>query len=285
MKGNTKESRREYTWFITGEPQDEEQVHGVAIIVHNSLLKFIHSVIPLNDRIMVLQLRLTKGILFSIINIYAPHSARSDEIKGKFYKQLSACYKRFKNKGPTMVMGDFNARPGKPLTADERTVIGNHTLFPHYDPSAESEGVRANRDLLLQFCLKFDLQILNTFFDKPQDKLYTNRKFGIMPDKPILHTTHYQIDHCLLEKRWRRGIRNVEANPLVGIRTWHSSVEVELQFILKANYFRKPTKKYKLLECNAPQRINFKIHFLEHLNRDSVGSWGLIAFHFFDCAY
>jgi exonuclease III len=243
---NTMEKRKTHTWYITGEPQCDAYPHGVACVIKNDLKKYIHAVIPINDRLMVLQMRLTKSILLTIINVYAPHSGRTDEEKASLYSLLTKTYKKYRNKGPTLIVGDFNAKPSKP-TKDDCSITGNFALFPNLDTmleiGRESEGAIENRRLLQSFCTMHELQIINTFFDKPKEKLFTNRKFGIHLNKEIQPTTHSQIDHCLLEKRWRRGIRNVEANPHVNMVTWHSALEIELQFILKANYFKKPKKE------------------------------------------
>ena len=38
IKTNTKESRKEFTWFFSGESRTQDHCHGVGLVVHNSFL-------------------------------------------------------------------------------------------------------------------------------------------------------------------------------------------------------------------------------------------------------
>ena len=61
-----------------------------------------------------MQLKMHSNLTLNVISVYAPQSYREEEYKHIFYKQLNKTYNTLKNKGPTLIIGDFNARPGAP---------------------------------------------------------------------------------------------------------------------------------------------------------------------------
>ena len=71
---NTRESRKQYTWFFSGEGGRKEYTGGVAIIVHNSYLQYIEDIEPITDRIMYITLRGTMPT--TIITVYMPAADR-----------------------------------------------------------------------------------------------------------------------------------------------------------------------------------------------------------------
>ena len=81
--------------------------------------------------------------------------------------------------------------------------------------------------------------ITNTQFRKQEHKLFTRLQPG--KDKyNITHATHYQIDHIMVQKRWRNGILNVEADGKANIDSDHYPLWAEVEIALKAI---KPTTR------------------------------------------
>eukprot|EP00973_Karenia_brevis_P013687 1856474-Karenia_brevis.AAC.1 len=94
---NSKEQRRNYTIYYSGQDRLEEQIlkkkvntkfiAGVGAAVSNRLQLYIHRIVPLNDRIMILELNLLLPTF--IIIAYAPTAESEDYFKTGFYNMLS----------------------------------------------------------------------------------------------------------------------------------------------------------------------------------------------------
>ena len=56
-----------------------------------------------------------------------------------------------------------------------------------------AEDTRVNRDLLVGFCKVNDLNIMNTYFDKPLDKQVTYREIGVESQLGVTATSEFKI--------------------------------------------------------------------------------------------
>ena len=172
---NSKEARKEYTWYMSGEAKHTEEKYtaGVGFVISNKFTKYIEDVIPYTDRIMQIKLKGTCSI--NLINIYMPPAPRKEEEKEKVYNKLDEITKKSKGKGPTYIMGDWNARMNKHQNKEERKVFGKWTLEPDKTKLHElCEDVLWNRTRCIKFCLKHKLLLTNTTFKKRKEK--TERK-------------------------------------------------------------------------------------------------------------
>ena len=77
---DSRESRKEYTWYFSGEKhKDKKKVHGVGCVINNKIIQHIEDIEPINERIMTVTL---KAILpIKIIICYAPIANRDTEEK------------------------------------------------------------------------------------------------------------------------------------------------------------------------------------------------------------
>ena len=83
-------------------------------------------------------------------------------------------FKQCSKQGPTVLLGDFNARVGKTTSKAEATCAGKYALLPEENlPSKFSEDVRTNRELFIDFCLQHSLIATNTQYSKLPKYLYT----------------------------------------------------------------------------------------------------------------
>ena len=90
------------------------------------------SIHPISDRIISVTLRGKLPNTFIIT--YMPQAERPEEEKEETYEALEREFIRHKNKGPTFVIGDMNARIMKAKTNSEELVIGKQrelTACPH----------------------------------------------------------------------------------------------------------------------------------------------------------
>ena len=107
---NSIERRKNYKWFYSGEKGGKEgsRYAGVAFVVHNEMLNYIKDIEPINDRMMILTIGYSMET--TIIDAYAPTADKDEEVKKEFYDELEKQYNKYTNKGPTIIIGDLNAR-------------------------------------------------------------------------------------------------------------------------------------------------------------------------------
>jgi len=108
---------------------------------------------------MSLQLPLSKGRNATLISVYAPTMTYSDDIKDKFYVELSTLITAIPRADKIFVLGDFNARVG----------VDHHT----WNGIIGKQGIgkcNSNGLLLLKMCAAYDLSITNTMFRLPKHK-------------------------------------------------------------------------------------------------------------------
>ena len=126
----------------------------------------------------------------TIIQCYGPTNDSDDEAKDLFYEQLEAEVKSAPQHDMMIVMGDYNAKVGDDNRGNERA-MGVHGC-----------GTRnENGERLLDFCNSYNLVVGGTLF----------------PHREIHKLTWYspndrdrnQIDHLLINAKWRRSLLNV----------------------------------------------------------------------------
>ena len=76
---NSKEKRKDYTWYLNGSNEGEREFAGMAIIIRNKMAKYLKDVIPHSNRMVEVRLEGTAPI--TILAIYAPQSGRATEEK------------------------------------------------------------------------------------------------------------------------------------------------------------------------------------------------------------
>ena len=113
---------------------------------------------PISDRMITGSFKLGTSLQLNIINVYAPQAGRTENEKEQFYAILQQTYNRLKGSGPTVILGDLNARVGKAQEEWEKNLIGKHTFSPETaNVSQQSEDVRDNRTLFVSFAEANDL--------------------------------------------------------------------------------------------------------------------------------
>ena len=116
----------------------------------------------ITERLMTLRVPIGKERFLTLVNVYAPTMAYSDEDKDAFYRLLSTTIDRVPAADKLIVLGDFNARVGKDFSTYEG-VIGKHG----------KGNTNANGDLLLSLCTQRELCITNTFFHQPDKNFFS----------------------------------------------------------------------------------------------------------------
>ena len=119
-------------------------------------------------------------------------------------------------------MGDMNAKIGK---GRHSNVVGNWGL-----------GKRNERgDRLLEYAVKNDLRIMNTWFKQPPRKLYTWTSPGDI--------VRNQIDYIMINSRFRNCIHKVKVRPGADCNSDHNPVIASITIRLKKHKHKKEQKR------------------------------------------
>ena len=119
--------------------------------------------------------------------------------------------KNVKSTEVLIIMGDFNAKVGRGKEGD---IVGKFGL-----------GERNDRgERLIQFCVENDLMVANTFFQKPNRKLYTWKSPG--------DWIRNQIDYILIRKRFRNSVKKCQTYPGADINSDHNQITAKLKINL-----------------------------------------------------
>ena len=226
---NSKEKKKDYTWYLNGNEQGEREFAGMAVIIRNHMSKFVTDIIPHSSRIVEIKLAGTSPI--SILAVYAPQSGRPQEEKSNFYELLHKLIQGINKGGPWLVMGDWNAKIQEADNEEEEKWIGPYTFGKGEETTWEqSEEVENNREHLLELCRKFELLLCNTLFHKHPSKLITWKTMGAKAEDPLDRQHYDQIDFILIPKRWRNGIMDAESDLTANIDSDHAPVWVKCKF-------------------------------------------------------
>ena len=89
------------------------------------LAQYLEKVIPLNDRLIGIDLKLEGGI--SMIQVYAPQQGRPTMEKEEFYQKLQDLMEEMKYQDNIIVCGDFNGHIWRDREMYEQN-IGTHGI-------------------------------------------------------------------------------------------------------------------------------------------------------------
>jgi len=85
---------------------------GVAVWIHRKIAGALVAYEPVSDRVLVVQLK-TKPRNITLIQVYGPTTAATDEEIERFYQDLSQAVKQVPEGDMLLVMGDFNGKVGR----------------------------------------------------------------------------------------------------------------------------------------------------------------------------
>ena len=154
--------------ILSGKSNTEEREYaGVGFLIAPSIRSTIIGFCQHSNRIACLKIRVPGGKA-AILSCYAPHAGRDFEERLGYFQDLAKFWKSVSSYGPKLCLGDFNSRLYCRF-AEEEQIIGKH----FFKNKITKLRPTFNRYLLIKFCTQFDIQIANTFFDKPDERLVT----------------------------------------------------------------------------------------------------------------
>ena len=181
----------DHTLIYSGHKKDHK--HGVGLLLSKVVSMSVLGYCALSDRILLVRIH---GMPFnlSIIQVFSPTSASSEEEIEDFYSDLEDAHKKYGNQDIVIVMGELNAKVGgkqDPL----QEIVGKHGL-----------GERNDRgDLWVDWCVMPEQVIMNTWFQHHQRHLYTWKSQG--------DGVRNQIDYITMNKRFRNAITQAKGYP------------------------------------------------------------------------
>ncbi len=264
-----------------------QEYHGVGFALNKAVRTATLDFVQHSGRLATITLQ-TQGTPIHIITAYAPQAGRPKQEKEQFYSQLNQLCDEIPAAHVKLIYGDFNARLQHRLE-EENEIIGGH-LFGLGREALERQcdDTNQNRQLFVQFCLERDMIISNTFFQKPNQAYSTYKNTTTEGFKaPWTPERFHMIDVCLVDKRWRNAVKNVEARPDVSVDSDHAVVTTRVKVRLAAKTknptqrpirYRNPTEQQKqdYNSCvrdkmhamddstSLEQKFNALIHSMKH---------------------
>ena len=153
-EGQLTEAGCGYTFFWIGRPADQPRTAGVGIAIKNSVLPKLESLPKgINERLMMLRIRLKGNQHLTFISVYAPTLTNDELIKEQFYEELDKVIRDTPANDKLLVVGDFNACVGS-NAPNWKGVLGLHGVGKE----------NSNGGLLLSKCAQHQLAITGTLF-------------------------------------------------------------------------------------------------------------------------
>ena len=177
-------------------------------------------------------------------------------------------------------MGDFNARIQRKLN-EQDTPVGKHTLDKIFDRLGEhatddidgEERVIENRNLLLEHCIKTNSILSNTFFEKPDSKLFTYKN-NINENQPPYTRRNYEtLDYVITPERWKNCVKNVETDKDTNVYSDHITLIATIQIKLKADKTTGGKLRQKYAECTEQQRYDYNCKLNIEYNGEDWNKW------------
>ena len=122
--GSGKLASDDHTLIYSG--HKKEHKHGVGLLLSNVVARSAIGFHGISDRIIIVKL-FSKPFNLSIIQVYAPTSASSEEEIEAFYNDLDDAYKQCGSQEMVVVMEDLNAKVGTEQ-GPQKAAIGQHGL-------------------------------------------------------------------------------------------------------------------------------------------------------------
>ena len=108
-----------------------------------------------------------------------------------------------------------------------------HVLNPVWE-----QGGRTNRDLVLEMCSAYGLNVMNTWFHKPDAKKVTHRAPAVNklpgPGEAWDTSVFAELDQCLAPERWSGMAKDVESITGANLNSDHFPLEVTVALKLSA---------------------------------------------------
>ncbi|XP_015371362.1 PREDICTED: craniofacial development protein 2-like [Diuraphis noxia] len=226
--GNGQLKVGKYIIYFSG--MEERHIFGSGFTVHETLEPYIKEFNPVSERIAVLRVD-TKPLNIVLVCTHAPTDTRDEDIKDAFYEELAHTYDNIPGNVIKLVIGDLNAKCGREIQFNP--TLGNESLHE----KSNGNGLR-----LIFFAAAKNMTISSTTFPhKAIHKATWKSPDGI---------TTNQIDHILIQKRFRSCIKDIRSYRGADCDTDHFLVVAKFEIKLQSR---------KQLEKRNSRKINLEM--------------------------
>ena len=206
-KGQGVEEFTSHKLIFSGVDTKERARAGVALLVRNEIFDQLdyHFI---NERLLAADLNL-KGLNLKLIVAYGPNEDAAKEEKDNFFNNLQTVVESNSSSQEILILGDLNAR------------VGNNKQDSYGAIGKEGEDMQSpNGEILIDFCIRNNLKIANTFFKHKSIHKWTrvseernersiidyvivsNHLFYKTQDVKVRRGAEIYSDHFLLEARF-----------------------------------------------------------------------------------
>lgn len=205
--------------LITGSATKNDSnatVGGVGMLLSPNACKSLINIETINPRLMIATFNGNPQT--TIISCYSPTNASEPNAAEEFYSDLANLIKEVPKHNVILVGGDMNAQIGK-----------DDCKGTYYHDTTNRNG-----HLLLELMSECGMVNLMTKYQKRRGKIWTFT---------YPNGTKAQLDHILINKKWRNSALNCEAyNTFLSIGSDHRPITAKIRLSLRANVIKK-TKK------------------------------------------
>ena len=192
---------------------DNNHREGVGILMAKRATEALIDWTPISKRIIKARFY-SQHIKLTLVHVYAPTEDADDQTKDDFYTRLQDVLDNRNMHDMLIVTGDMNAKVGYDRESYE-TVIGINGMGQRND----------NGKRLCDICDMNELVITGTLF--PHKDIH--KATWISPDRK----TKNQIDHTLINKRFRNSVKDTRVYRSADIGSDHYLVCTKIQLRLK----------------------------------------------------
>ena len=223
--------------------------HGVGLIISKEKVNTLIEWDPISPRLIKARF-FSKYCKLTILQCYAPTNEADSEEKADWYEQLQSIVSQVPQHDMLLIIGDLNSKVGSDNTSNER-VMGTHGCGI----------INENGEKLIDFCATNNYVIGGTIFPHKSIHKLTWRS----PDG----RTSNQIDHIIINGKWRRSLHDVKVCRGADIFSDHHLVRAVIR--LKLRKFHCSLQKRKHLDITKLKSPPIRNRFVLDLrNRFSV---------------
>ena len=229
---------------------DDEHRQGVGILMSKKASRALTDWTPVSERIIQARYH-SQHIKLTVVHVYAPTEDAEEQVKNKFYMRLQEVLDTRNKHDMLIVTGDMNAKVGDDNEGYER-VMGRHGLGKCND----------NGERLREMCDLNELVITGTRF--PHKDIH--KATWVSPDG----RTKNQIDHVLINKRFRNSVNDTRVYRAADIGSDHYLVCTTIKLRLKTQPKEKKNNRVKYDTAKLKEKDILKTFTIQLRNRYQV---------------
>ena len=211
---------------------------GVGLIVHKKLEAIVEDWKFISPRLLEVNIK-PKDRDIKLLIAYGPNEDATKEDKDSFENNLQLSAENLKPNQELMVLGDLNARVGNNV----------ETAFGVIGKEGE-ETISPNGERLLDFCLRNNMKIANTFFPHKNIHKYT-RENEDRSEKSI-------IDYIVVSNSLFYSTMDVKVSRGAEIYSDHYLVRAKMRILIEGSKQKKMEKKVSRLKIEKLNKPDVK---------------------------